>query len=385
MKKICSFFTLLSVMLLFVKCKEAYEPEVVFTATNLLVVEGHLNGSGVTSVKLSRTQANDSRAKLVERNATVSIFDENKQAYPLTESSAGQYVTSASFPSTGKYSLHIRTSDGKEYASEEVSVLNTPDIEEVSWNRASTGVQIYVDTHDASNNTRYYRWEYEETWEIVPRRFSYYELVPKVPAPLGSPFPYDIIQRRPQSQFPRACWQSEYSKNVIMASSTKLTDDVIHLAPIAHVPNNSWKIDTRYSILVKQFALSAAGFEYWQNMKKNTEGLGSIFDPQPSEIRGNISCISDPAEQVVGFFDASTIKQVRIFITKAEVGDWQYDILCDEKFAVNHPDSLAVIFPANIPLESRGDPFGGITAYTGASPDCVDCRFRGTPVRPDFW
>lgn len=385
MRKIFQFFILSAVVLLTVKCKEAYEPEVRFSATNLLVVEGFLNGSGVTSIKLSRTQTNDSKGNLAERNAKVSILDEGKQEYPLAETSAGVYTTSTIFPSAGKYSLRIRTFDGKEYASTEVSILNTPEIDEVSWKRVSTGVQIYVDTHDPSNSTRYYRWEYEETWEIVPRHFSYYELVPKIPVPQRDPFPYTIVNRRPENEFPRACWQSERSENIIMASSSKLTDDVIHLAPVSHVPNNSWKIDTRYSILVRQYALTAAGFEYWQNMKKNTEGLGSIFDPQPSEIRGNISCISDPTEQVVGFFDASTIKQSRIFITKVDVGNWAYNSGCEEKYAANHPDSLSVIFPANIPLDSRGDPFKGITGYTGAAPDCVDCRLKGTPVKPDFW
>lgn len=385
MKKQFHLFILLAVVLLAVKCKEAYEPEVTFSATNLLVVEGFLNGSGVTSIKLSRTQANDSKGNLAEKNARVSILSEAKQEYPLIESSAGVYTTSISFPLTGKYFLRIRTSDGKEYASAEVAILNTPDIDEVSWKRVATGVQIYVNTHDASNSTRYYRWEYEETWEIVPRYFSYYELVPKVPVPQLDPFPYNIVERRPENAFPGACWQSERSDNIIMASSNKLTEDVIHLAPVCHVPSNSWKIDTRYSILVKQFALSAAGFEYWQNMKKNTEGLGSIFDPQPSEIRGNITCISDPEEQVVGFFDASTIKQSRIFISNAEIGNWRYNSGCVEKYAANHPDSLSVIFPANIPLDTKGDPMGGVIGYTGAAPDCVDCRLKGSPVKPDFW
>lgn len=376
---------MLVLMLLSGGCKEAYEPEVSFSATNLLVVEGFLNGSGTTSIKLSRTQGNDSKGNLAERNAAVSIWGNGNREYPLVESYPGVYMTSASFSVSGKYLLRIRTSDGKEYASGEVTLLNTPDIDEVSWKRVATGIQTYVNTHDPNNSTRFYRWEYEETWEIVPRYLSYLELVRKVPAQPMDLFPYDIIKRRPENELPRSCWQSERSQNIIMASSIKLTDDVIHLAPIAHVPNNSWKLDTRYSILVKQYALSAAGFEYWQNMKRNTEGLGSIFDPQPSEIRGNISCISDPAEQVVGFFDASTITQLRLFITNWEVDDWRYYSGCQEVSAVNHPDSLAVIFPANIPLDSKGDPFGGITGYTGVAPSCVDCRLKGTPVRPDFW
>lgn len=385
MKKLLNSFIVLLILLFGGGCKEAYEPEVEFTATNLLVVEGFLNGSGTTTIRLSRTRDNESSGNVAERNASVSIWNDAGQEYRLTESGTGVYTTDAAFPVSGKYLLRIRTSDGKEYASTEVSLLQTPEIDVVSWKRLSTGVQIYVDTHDPQNNTRYYRWEYEETWEIVPQYFSYYELIPKIPVPQRDPFPYTIVRRRPENEFPRICWQSEASDNIIMASSNKLAADVIHLMPVCHVPNRSWKLDTRYSILVKQYALSAAGFEYWENMKKNTEGLGSIFDPQPSEIRGNITCVSNPSEQVVGFFDASTVSQKRIFITNREVGDWRYDSGCEEKYAANHPDSLAAIFPANIPLDSRGDPIGGISGYTGAAPDCVDCRLKGTAVRPEFW
>lgn len=384
MRRLLYLSLLLAVVLLAVRCKEAYEPQVDFKATNLLVVEGFLNGNGVTTIKLSRTQGNNTRGRVVERNATVTIKDDANQEYRLSEPEPGVYRTNVSLASSGKYTLHIRSADGKEYASTEVSLLQTPQIDEVSWKRSGSGLQIYVDTHDPLNNTRYYRWEYEETWEIVPRYISYYELVPKDPFIPGDRFPYLFIRRRPEKDFPRACWQSERSDNIIMASSNKLAQDVIHLQPVCLVPNNSWKLDTRYSILVKQYALSAAGFEYWENMKKNTEGLGSIFDPQPSEIRGNISCISNPEEQVVGFFDASTVSEKRIFLTKSEIGGWLYYDGCFDKYAVNDPDSLRVIFPANIPVDARGSG-NRIEGYTGASPECVDCRLKGSPIKPDFW
>ena len=34
-----------------------------------------------------------------------------------------------------KYKLHIRTSDGKEYISDEITVVETPPIDSISWEK----------------------------------------------------------------------------------------------------------------------------------------------------------------------------------------------------------------------------------------------------------
>ena len=38
----------------------------------------------------------------------------------------------------------------------------------ISWKPENGGIKIYVNTHDLENNTRYYDWKYEETWEFIP-------------------------------------------------------------------------------------------------------------------------------------------------------------------------------------------------------------------------
>jgi hypothetical protein len=79
----------------------------------------------------------------------------------------------------------------------------------------------------------------------------------------------------------------------------------------------------RYSILVKQYALTEDGYHYYQILKKNTESLGSIFDAQPSELTCNFHSLQDPTEIVIGFFSASSVVQKRIFIDKSQV-NWNF-------------------------------------------------------------
>ncbi|WP_407426894.1 DUF4249 domain-containing protein [Arcticibacter sp.] len=372
-----------SLALLTFACKETYEPEVNFSATNLLVVEGLLNGNGVTTIRLSRTSNNSSNNSVTEAGANVEVEDEQKNTYSLSEASRGVYTTKHAFVAGHRYRLLIKTANGSQYASEYVTLLSTPEIDSLPWKRVRQGVQIYASTHDQSNKTRYYRWEYEETWIIVPSYHSRYEIEFNENADPVDKFPYRIFPRRPENAFPDSCWQTETSKSINLGSSSRLKDDVISLAPVSYIPQASWKLDTRYSILVKQYALSAAGFEYWENMKKNTEGLGSIFDPQPSEIRGNITCVSDPKEQVVGFFDASTTAVKRLFISNREVSNWNYNSGCIEVSALEIPDSLVTIFPQNTPLNKETRTTGQYV--TGVAPACVDCRLKGVPVKPDFW
>lgn len=384
MKKIYIGVCLSVVMLLLFQCKEAYEPDITNEDLNYLVVEGFLNGNGQTSIKLSRTRSNSSMAKAPEMRANVMIEADNNNRVILTEGTDGNYTTNAVFSPALKYKLLIHTTGGKDYASEFVSVLQTPAIDSLPWKRVNQGVQIYVNTHDQENKTKYYRWEFEETWIIIPRYYSSLKIV-NLDKRGTNGLSFEIVERTLADALPMACWQKEVSTNIKIGSSSKLVADVINLAPVSYIPYSSWKLDRKYSILVKQYALSAAGFEYWENMKKNTEGLGSIFDPQPSEVKGNMTCLTDPKEPVIGFFDASTKEEKRLYISSSQVPDWRYRPGCESVSVKNHPDSLIAIFPQYIPLFSEYGLGGGIDRYTGAPPDCVDCRLKGSAIKPDFW
>ncbi len=55
------------------------------------------------------------------------------------------------------------------------------------------------------------------------------------------------------------CWTGENSTNILLGSSQKLAQDVIYEAPLLLVPQNSWHISVEYSILVRQYVLTADG------------------------------------------------------------------------------------------------------------------------------
>jgi len=160
-----------------------------------------------------------------------------------------------------------------------------------------------------------------------------------------------------------------------------------------------------YSIQVRQYALSADAYTFWTNLKKNTEQLGSIFEPQPSQINGNIHSATNPQEPVIGYISVGSTSLKRIFILNQQLPYWAaitpYQGCVDtplyyvfyppgSKTPVNQVNAFinydrgASIDPLT-PIAPITVPGGGIVGYTAAENACVDCTLRGTNVEPSFW
>jgi len=174
----------------------------------------------------------------------------------------------------------------------------TPPIDSIYFHQNSdASVLFYVNTHDATNNTRYYRWDYKETWAIVPLFQAHYEYKNSMIIPIIFGSADDIS----------VCYKGDASNQIFISSSANLTQDIITGQQLGGVVSGSEKIAQIYVMQLRQYALTKDGFNYYQNIKTNTEQLGSIFDAQPSTTIGNIHCISSPTDLVIGFVSASTV------------------------------------------------------------------------------
>jgi hypothetical protein len=315
---------LIAFVLILTGCKESYVSPVPPVDTGYLVLEGVIDVEGVyTSIRLSRTTALDEQVITRERGALVRLEDSNNSTLHLLETSEGNYTAGNLHLDTSlKYRIAITTANQEVYLSDFVSVRNNPPIDSISWVRENEGVQLYINTHDPQDNTRYYQWEYNETWQFNSQLSSNLKYV-KVNNENTSVTYRDAND--PQIYY---CWQSNPSTSIILGSSAKLSNDIIHL-PLVDIPNASWKLSVLYSILVKQYSWTREGYEFLEKMKKNTELVGSVFDAQPSELVGNIHCVSNPAQPVIGFFNICPVREKRIFISNQEVPGWGYSMPCD--------------------------------------------------------
>ena len=373
-----------------VACKEKYVSPVTSPATGYLVVEGVVNsGPGNTNIRLTRTSKLGDRTIIFEKNAQVKVEGENNVAYTLLEKTTGNYsADNLNLPNNQKYRLRIKTTGGKEFLSSFVEVKKNPPIDTVSWKREDEGLQLYIQTHDDQNNTRYYQWEYTETWEF----HSPYQpiLKYKITNCSGRGCPrWEVVYRdsTTYSYDPTivTCWQSDFSTSLLLGSTIKLEKDIVYL-PLGFIPPKSWKLGVLYSINVKQYSWTKEGYEFLEKMKKNTEVTGSVFDPQPSELKGNIRSVSDSTEPVIGFFNICNIEQKRFWIRNSDVPGWGYKPDCEEIDVANNSDSIqayasnkAPVYPTLFSMTNQ------ILRFSAVPLECADCRLKGTNVKPLFW
>jgi len=387
MKKSQIIFFYLFVMAF--SCREAYVSPVDTPALGYLVVEGFINTAGPTSFTLSRVNQFSRSEPTYEKGALVQVEAENNVIYKLVEKNKGLYISdSLHLNTTQKYRLRIKTSDNKEYLSDFGTAKQTPVIDSITWKRENEGVQIYINAHDDLNATKYYRWEFVQTWEIHTVFLPDIKLDQRT---MGGQTIYSVSFLSPltleQDTSKYRCWVNKPSTNILLGSSAKLSKDIIHL-PIHFIGPGARELSVLYSILVRQYAVTPEAYAFHEKMKKNTELTGSIFDAQPSQLIGNIKCISHPGEPVVGFVSVSTMEEKRIFIRNSEVPGWPYKSGCFTMVVENISDSIkkkaidSSLVPANkADVASNGQ----ILTFFAAPADCVDCTFTGKKDRPVFW
>ncbi len=369
---------IIMLLLLAFACKKPFLPAVLVKGDNYLVVDGFINvsGNGQTNIVLSRTKnLTDTVVSIPENSARVNILNAAGANYALQEVGNGVYtIGSAQLPGNTQYKLAIITADGKRYESDLVAVKPSPAIDSVSWVQDTAGVHVFANTHDPSNTTRYYRWQYVLTWEYHSQ----------LETPWG--LTNNVIFVRDISDLIHICYQTTLSTDVLLGSSAALSQDVISMAPLFDLPPNDSMIAYRMSIQLKQYALTPQAYSYWQIIRKNSQELGTLFDLQPSQLEGNIHCIDNPSEPVVGFISAGTEAEKRIFIKKDDLQDWvvvpgSYN--CVSKIIDQDPNDFSrwtFADPTYAPW------YFAPGAIIIAKKECLDCRLSGgTTTKPSFW
>jgi len=371
------------ILVLFGTCVYKFEPPSE-GYENLLVVEALLtNGDDPFEVKLSRSIPIDEHNFIPEENAQISITDNTGSIYDLYQESPGRYLSYPGFKGeTGKeYQLQIQTADGEQYISESVLLRETPPIDSVYYRYEERviaeskdnipGLQIYVTTHDADNDTWYYRWDYKETWEFRTKYNS-----TKI-------WEDGMLKEREEQIY--LCWRNHESSSVLLGTSKNLNEDIIFELPLVYISNATDRLISKYSILVKQYSLSEESYNYWKDLEKINENLGTLFDPQPYVLKGNIHNINDDNDIVLGFFDASSVQEERIFITRGEFPYFavpNYYAACLDT-VVGYGLIPEMILQGFMLVGEVPPPPPG--RYLLSFKQCIDCRLSGTNVKPDFW
>lgn len=372
-------------MLLFIlmnHCTSPYNPPAIKGNNQYLTVDGFIrNGQDSTVFTLSRSaNLGGSVGPQPELNAQVTIVGQTSGLIPLFNLGNGQYgIDQLNLDPSQDYQLKITATNGEQYASDFVPVRQSPPIDSLHWQTDSTGVTIYVNTHDPQNNTRYYQWNYTQTWANRVFYNSTIELQAD-----GS------VVSRPADQQIYECWTSSNQTSILVTSTAGLSQDVVNEFPINSILNGSVQLSIGYSLFVRQYAITEQGYQYWQALKQNSELTGGLFQPQPSSVAGNIHCVTNPSEPAFGYISACTESTMRLFISFNQLSSWDYvnptDSTC--KFFIPAADSLAYYYTIPNVYQPFIHCFPGtpICETVLAFSSCVDCRYYGgSNVKPSFW
>lgn len=83
------------------------------------------------------------------------------------------------------------------------------------------------------------------------------------------------------------------------------------------------EIDTRfafdYYMTVVQTTVDQSTYDYWNELNLVSNRQGSIFDPPPAPVAGNIANVNDPDEVVLGYFEVARSDTTRVRIRNTDL------------------------------------------------------------------
>lgn len=403
-----SVFETAAVLLLFasaIGCVEEFETDSI-KFEQLLVVDGNISDhTGSHQISLSYTtpiNTNNNGQYEPASGALVWLEDDLNNKIEFSEASPGHYISPENFAGTigRSYALHIQTSEGDKYQSQLQLLSAAPEISRI-YHRfsidygdgeatAHPGAQFFLDVDRTEASSQLFRFEWNDAHEVTAR---YTKSLDSEVNPDGS---YTIF---PFNENVKVCYREDSFSNIILASALESTTGELPEVPIRFTPSYGLDVTSAYSIEATIRAITPEAYSYYRKIKVFNESNGSLFDQQQGAVVGNVFSTSNPKEKVLGYFEVSGAASKRIFM---DVYDFSPEVLehtfrtCSEFRLFENVGSLYAFYnaldiqdederQAAIIYRAHYEIFDYITANMMGHRYCVDCRYRGSLGKPDYW
>lgn len=364
------------VMLFGGSCISEYTPKDIDNVRDLLVVEGMITND-TTHILLSKSVGITESFKKDNYiyNATIAVESSDGERFEGYHASEGSYVIPNGKLDVDKsYRLSIKY-NSEQYESSFLTPLITPEIDSIGVMKAGKGEEVFitVTTHDAGNQTAFYKWSYKETWEFKAEMYANARLTQHLDT---------IFHSLRTSENTYYCWNSEHSKSILLGNTTKLQENVVSNHKLLSMPPSSEKLSIMYHIHVTQNQIRKETYDYISNMQKNGEDMGGLFAPIPSEMQGNVTCVSNPDIRTIGFVDVS-VETSKGYYVPQEMGYYEAP-----RFYCSSREPVPVVSPELI--LQMGYAILDLNTLTGDIEQiiirsCVDCTLSGTKKKPKDW
>ncbi|MAN88769.1 MAG: hypothetical protein CL555_18785 [Algoriphagus sp.] len=304
-------------------CIDPYEVEV-GEGEQLLTIEGMITTQpGRQVIRLTRSATYGSVFEGLIRpvtGATVIVRDDLGNVVFLAESAndRGAYFTPENFAAQlgRSYTLQIQTPDGTVYTSFPEKVNAVPEINNLSVQTVRipvegelndrSGVQLIAEINDPVDENNFYFWRNGPSVYVLETRPDLFTPRPSDANPSRDPQPNPCCI---------ACFRSEQVSNqsIFIANDDNFNGLTTRI-PVAFIEDDGLRFVKTYRIDVRQMSISQEAYRFLRLVKQQTEISGSVFDPPPASIRGNMINLENPEEVVLGYFivGAETVRRIYI-------------------------------------------------------------------------
>lgn len=312
-KMITTAASVLGLALLAVSCIYPFTPETV-DGSGTLVVDGDIFIGEFTEVSLSYAAPIGRELEYsCPSSAEVSVEDDAGNVFQGYEkpSGGGEAVTfridTRDADPSHNYRLHINIpEEGREYVSSWERVCSAPVIDSLSYILDFDRSRLNVALSMHSGSESYYKWDYVEDWEY----HALYNAVLKLDVQTtyywnSSHTSVNVRAMDYDKENLYYCYGHNVSKNIMTFSTEKQTDDRFVDLEFRPINRDDLKLSYLYRIKVSLEPLSRDAFDFWENMKTNSDSSGDLFTPNPSETVGNIRCVQYPDIFVLGYINVA--------------------------------------------------------------------------------
>lgn len=315
------FLTYALLALIVLSCQEPYDIEELDNSKSIPVFEGGISDQpGPYTISLSWSKSfnasNWSKPNPITNAQSVFIYDDNGGKEKLTSLKNGKYVTSNTMVGViGRtYHLYVKLANGFIYESIPTKLLPAKDIDSLYAEPGSysystknglgdlivktyEGIYVYADIITGTDETSYYKFNNRLIWQTT-RLFQ----------PVGAiPSTWYFRKVSNPDNLPNVKASVLYNGNQVVKKHQILF--------IPYVPDNSNGIDSLnlsaytnmgWIVLSTTTSISKEMYNYYGDVAKQLKAGSQLFDPIPTQIKGNIICRSDTTQLALGLFEVTT-------------------------------------------------------------------------------
>lgn len=389
MRQVIKYIAIIWVAVLgVVSCIYPFNPKISSADISLVVVEGDISAGVESSFVATKSLPLNDNSQLAESLNLTSIYVEGERgsmykSFRVEESEDDKFLNSKKVT----YKVDTRALkgderhrlvfvyDNKTYASDWVTMVQTPEIDSVTFRVSDDLENLEIMGHAVGINDslRYYKWDYVEDWEFHANYEEHWVLQKGVPVftTAGTPDNY-------------YCWNHNVSSEINICNTENISKNIIKDYVVKSIWYQDRRISSLYRIDVYLRGLTKEGYKYWETMLKNNEATGDIFAPQPNEMRGNLHCVENPDEVVLGYITSCSVSHKRIYINQSEHRLYKSPLSCQPfEFEPKDGDSPSDAWGVySVEFNEEGT---AIIKTTYIDRHCLDCLYFGTKNKPADW